>query len=170
VVCVCVCGVCVCVWGVCVVFVCVCVWGVCGVCVCMACVCVCVWCLCVSVWCVCVWCVCVVCVVCNCVGALYCLLYCICHDSCWSRAKSFLFKLSGPTALQIHSVSVKNTSQLMLYGEVISLYPAIRKKHINTLCGQNVALLNVNLGVPRPWRVQCNTTTLIYLLYTHMDM
>ena len=54
-----VCGVCMCVGGVC-----ICVWRVhvCGVCMCVACACVwcaCVWCACV--WCACVWCACVVC-------------------------------------------------------------------------------------------------------------
>ena len=35
----------------------------------------------------------------------------------------------------------------MLYGEMIALCSQIHTKHINTLCGQNVGLLNVKLVV-----------------------
>ena len=35
----------------------------------------------------------------------------------------------------------------MLYMEIISVCSQIHTKHINTLCGQNVALLNVKLAV-----------------------
>jgi hypothetical protein len=31
----------------------------------------------------------------------------------------------------------------MLYREIIALYTEIHTKHLNTLCGQNVELLNV---------------------------
>jgi hypothetical protein len=34
----------------------------------------------------------------------------------------------------------------MLYGEIIAVYSQIHTKHINTLCGQNVELLNVKAG------------------------
>ena len=34
----------------------------------------------------------------------------------------------------------------MLYGEIIVLCPEIHTKHTNTLCGQNVELLNVKPG------------------------
>ena len=30
----------------------------------------------------------------------------------------------------------------MLYGKIISVYSEIHTKHINTVCGQNVELLN----------------------------
>jgi hypothetical protein len=33
----------------------------------------------------------------------------------------------------------------MLYREIIAVYSEIHTKHINTLCGQNVELLNVKL-------------------------
>src|SRR5215510_4093577 len=46
-----------------------------------------------------------------------------------------------------HSVSVIKTSQLMLYREIIAVCSQIHTKHINTLCGQNVELLNVKLAV-----------------------
>jgi len=35
----------------------------------------------------------------------------------------------------------------MLYREIIAVYSAIHLKRINTLCGQNVELLNVKLVV-----------------------
>jgi hypothetical protein len=39
------------------------------------------------------------------------------------------------------------TSQLMLYGEIMAVCSQIHTKHINTLCGQNVELLNVKLAI-----------------------
>jgi len=41
------------------------------------------------------------------------------------------------------SVSVIQTSQLMLYRELIAVCSEIHTKHINTLCGQIVELLSV---------------------------
>jgi len=38
-------------------------------------------------------------------------------------------------------------SQLMLYKEIIAVCSQFHTKHINTLCGQNVELLNVKLVV-----------------------
>ena len=35
----------------------------------------------------------------------------------------------------------------MVYGEIIVVCSEIHKEHINTLCGQNVELLNVKLAV-----------------------
>ena len=35
----------------------------------------------------------------------------------------------------------------MLYREIIAVCPQIHTKHINTVCGQNVELLNVKLAV-----------------------
>jgi len=46
-----------------------------------------------------------------------------------------------------HSVSVIKTSQLMLYREIMAVCSEIHTKHINTVCGQNVELLNVKLAV-----------------------
>ena len=45
------------------------------------------------------------------------------------------------------SVWVIKTSQLMLYREIMAVCSEIHTKHINTLCGQNVELLNVKLAV-----------------------
>jgi len=33
----------------------------------------------------------------------------------------------------------------MLYREIIAVYSEIHTKHINTLCGQNVELVNIKL-------------------------
>jgi hypothetical protein len=44
-------------------------------------------------------------------------------------------------------MSVIKTSQLILYTEIIAVCSRIHTKHINTLCGQNLALLNLNLAV-----------------------
>ena len=35
----------------------------------------------------------------------------------------------------------------MLYSEIIAVYSQIHTKHINTLCGQNIELLNVKVVV-----------------------
>ena len=35
----------------------------------------------------------------------------------------------------------------MLYGEIFAVCSEIHTKHINTMCGQNVELLNVKLAV-----------------------
>ena len=41
----------------------------------------------------------------------------------------------------------------MLYREIMAVCSAIHTKHINTLCGQNVELLNVKLVVRMPTTV-----------------
>ena len=46
-----------------------------------------------------------------------------------------------------HCVCVIKTSQLMLYREIMAVCSEIHTKHINTVCGQNVELLNVKLVV-----------------------
>ena len=43
-----------------------------------------------------------------------------------------------------HCISFIQTSQLMLYREIIAVCSQI---HTNTLCGQNVELLNVKVAV-----------------------
>ena len=43
--------------------------------------------------------------------------------------------------------SLIKTSQLMLYREIIAVCSEIHTKHKNTVCGQNVELLNVKLVV-----------------------
>jgi len=44
-------------------------------------------------------------------------------------------------------MSVIQTSQLMLYREIIAVCSQIHTEHINRVCGQNVELLNVKLVV-----------------------
>ena len=39
------------------------------------------------------------------------------------------------------------TNQLMLYREIIAVCSEIHTKHVDTVCGQNVELLNVKLAV-----------------------
>jgi hypothetical protein len=46
-------------------------------------------------------------------------------------------------------MSVIKTSQLMLYREIIAVCSQIHTKHTNTLCGQNVEFVNVELVVHR---------------------
>jgi hypothetical protein len=60
------------------------------------------------------------------------------------RLTSVVYKDPVRTA---HSVSVTQTSQLMLYRDIIVVCSAIHTKHINTPCRQNVELLNVKLAV-----------------------
>jgi hypothetical protein len=47
-----------------------------------------------------------------------------------------------PVPRRKHSVSVVKTSEYSQYREVIAVCSQIHTKHINTLCGQNVELLN----------------------------
>ena len=42
---------------------------------------------------------------------------------------------------------VINANQLMLYREIVAVCSEIHTKHINTLCGQNEEITNVNLVV-----------------------
>jgi hypothetical protein len=58
-----------------------------------------------------------------------------------------MFQHPVRTAQYTHSVSAIQTSQLMLYREIIAVCSQIHTKHINALCGQNVELLNVKLLV-----------------------
>jgi len=43
--------------------------------------------------------------------------------------------------------AVNRLRQLMLYWEIMAVCSQIHTKHINTVCGQNVELLNVKLAV-----------------------
>jgi len=76
----------------------------------------------------------------------------------WAASGHFLCKKErrvGPgwTSCNVQLVprskhfSIIKTSQLMLYREIIAAFSQIRTEHINTLCGQNVDLLNVKLTV-----------------------
>jgi hypothetical protein len=50
------------------------------------------------------------------------------------------------TSINPNFVSVIQTSQLMLYSEIIAFCSEIHTKHIDTLCGQNVEFVNVKHG------------------------
>jgi hypothetical protein len=66
------------------------------------------------------------------------------HDNTL-KPKSYIKAQSVPRSK--HTVSFIKTSQLMLYREIMAVCSQIHTKHINTLCGQNVELLNVKLVV-----------------------
>jgi len=60
----------------------------------------------------------------------------------------------------------------MLYRDIIAVYSEIHTKHINTLCGQNVELLNVKPGgtYSDHWSHKQNTsyTEVIQLLWVFL--
>ena len=64
----------------------------------------------------------------------------------WAE-RIIIYKDPVRTAQKTLSASVTQTSQLMLYREIIAVCSQIHAKHINTLCGQNVGFLNVKLVV-----------------------
>jgi hypothetical protein len=55
--------------------------------------------------------------------------------------------MHGTKNLKKTSFQLQKSVQLMLYREIIAVCSQIHTKHINTLCGQNVELLNVKLVV-----------------------
>ena len=59
---------------------------------------------------------------------------------CGQNVEFVNVKCSVRTAQQTHSVSVIQTSQLMLYTEIIAVCSQIHTKHINAFYGQNVQL------------------------------
>ena len=64
------------------------------------------------------------------------------------RTKMYLYYLKTQFVPRSkHTASVIKTSQSMLYREIMAVCSQIHTKHINTLCGQNVELLNVKLAV-----------------------
>jgi hypothetical protein len=64
----------------------------------------------------------------------------------WAERR-IIYKDPVRTAQESHSVSVIQTSQLMLYREIIVVCAQIHTKHINTLRGQKVEYVNVKLAV-----------------------
>jgi hypothetical protein len=68
----------------------------------------------------------------------------ISHGQTWDRRGE---RPATNSLSQNHPVLVIQTSQLMLYREIIAVCSEIHTKHINTLCGQNVELLTVKLVV-----------------------
>ena len=76
-----------------------------------------------------------------CVYVCVCVCVCIYIHICIEREREI-----QSVPLSKHSVSVIQTSQSMLYREIMAVCSQIHTKLINTLCGQNVELLNVKLG------------------------
>jgi len=65
----------------------------------------------------------------------------------WILRLTLLLVKKIQSALRTKHTTVIKTSQLMLYREIIAVCSEIHTKHMNTLCGQNVELLNVKLEV-----------------------
>jgi hypothetical protein len=54
----------------------------------------------------------------------------------------------------------------MLYREIIAVCSQIHTKHINTLCGQNVELLNVKLAVHVVFGIDgCTVFAAVYCIH-----
>ena len=65
---------------------------------------------------------------------------------CGQNVELLNFKCSVRTAQKTHPLWIIIISQLMLYREIIAVCSQIHTKHTNTLCGQNVELVNVKRG------------------------
>jgi len=67
----------------------------------------------------------------------------------WRKAETHLHDTQTPGPYRaVNTLRLGYTkSQLMLYREIIAVCSEIHTKHINTLCGQNVELLNVKLAI-----------------------
>ena len=80
-----------------------------------------------------------------------------------------LYSQFGSVPRSKHNISVIQTSQLMLYREIMAVCSEIHTKHINTLCRLNVELLNVNMAVrivtigSDHWAVTFLTTWLFWM-------
>jgi hypothetical protein len=57
-----------------------------------------------------------------------------------------MFRDSVSPIQQIHLVGLIKTNQFMLHKEIITVCSDIHTKHINTLCGEKVELLDVKPG------------------------
>jgi hypothetical protein len=74
----------------------------------------------------------------------------VCVTTCGGRGGVVLaptVRQSPELYIKIQSVPRSKHAPLMLYREVIAVCSDVHTKHINTLCGQNVELLNVKLVV-----------------------
>ena len=61
----------------------------------------------------------------------------------WRDYVSYTYRFSSYRAVN----SISRIYELMLYREIIGVCSQIHTKHMNTLCGQNVEMLNVKLVV-----------------------
>ena len=55
----------------------------------------------------------------------------------------------------------------MLYREIMAVFSEINTKHINTLCGLNVELLNVKLAVPLCGTYSDHWTLKVRITFSH---
>ena len=58
----------------------------------------------------------------------------------------------------------------MLYREIIAVCSEIHTKHINTLCGQNVELLNVKLAVHIVTTESCKITQHAMKMFAELEV
>jgi hypothetical protein len=73
----------------------------------------------------------------------------VCGNKLYLTLLTKISQTTIKTAQYTHSLSVIQTIQLMLYRKIIAVCSQIHTKHINSLCGKNVELLNVKLAVHR---------------------
>ena len=66
-------------------------------------------------------------------------------NSSWTKLYLPVFKTQSVPRSK-HYPSRCEASQLMLYRKIIALCSEIHTKHVNTLCGQNVGVLNAEPG------------------------
>ena len=66
----------------------------------------------------------------------------------WAERRIIYIKIQSVPRSKHTPSRLYKTSQLMLYREIIAVCSQIHTKHINTLYGLNVELLNVKLVVP----------------------
>jgi hypothetical protein len=62
------------------------------------------------------------------------------------KLAEIIFKNSVRTAKKTQHFSITKVSWLILFREIIAVYSENNAKPINTLCGHNAELLNVNSG------------------------
>jgi hypothetical protein len=96
-------------------------------------------------------CCCCCCCVCVCVCGFFFLFFPRMRLMLCVKSSLFVLRSTQNTNIQFvprskHPVSVIQTSQLMLCREIIDVCSEIHTKHINTLCGQNVELWNIQPG------------------------
>jgi hypothetical protein len=68
-------------------------------------------------------------------------------DLLQAKLTCIMYKHLVRTAQKTHSDSVIKSNQLKLHMDIIAVHSDSHTKHINTLCGQKVELLNVKLVV-----------------------
>ena len=75
-------------------------------------------------------------------GTAVCLVVCV-----WTQNVGGGFCIKTQSVPRSKHTPSLRTSQLILYREIMAVCSEIHTKHINTVCGQNVEMLNVKLAV-----------------------